>query len=133
MAERNLFEYAAKEKLRFPYSKGNISTEDLFDLNVEELDKIYRNLRKQTKDREEESLLASKTKEDTKIEVMTEIVKYVVSYKQDLTDRAKARREKRERDKRILEILAEKEDNDLKSKSPEELRAMLAEGEDEAE
>ena len=50
MAERNIFEYAAKNKLRFPF-RGSITTEDLYDLSPANLDSIYKTLSREAKER----------------------------------------------------------------------------------
>ena len=39
----NMFEIAARNKFRFPF-KGMISTEDLWDLSVENLDNVFKTL-----------------------------------------------------------------------------------------
>ena len=43
MATTNIFEYAVRNKIRFPF-KGMISSEDLWDLTLENLDSIYKTL-----------------------------------------------------------------------------------------
>ena len=42
----NLFEKASKMKLRFSTTKGVLSTEDLWDLSLESLDRIAKNLKR---------------------------------------------------------------------------------------
>ena len=76
----NIFEYAARNKLRFQF-KGNIKAEDLWDLSVEELDSIYKKLNAQIKTSQEESLLYKKTKEDEELNIKVDIIKYIVSEK----------------------------------------------------
>ena len=44
MITENIFEYATKNRLRFPY-KGSQSVEDLWALSVEELDKLFKTLK----------------------------------------------------------------------------------------
>ena len=39
----NIFELATREKYRFPY-KGMISVEELWDLDIPELDRVYKSL-----------------------------------------------------------------------------------------
>ena len=124
--EINVFEVATKDKYRFPY-RGQISVEDMWDLSVTELDKIFKTLNKQAKTAQEESLLETKTKEDETIENQIAIVRHIVSVKQkEANDRLKEKERKAQK-QRIMEIMADKEDEDLKSKSTEELRKMLEE------
>ena len=124
--EINVFEIAARNKYRFPY-RGQISVEDMWDLSVTELDKIFKTLNKQIKTAQEESLLETKTKEDEAIENQIAIVRHIVSVKQkEANDRLKEKERKAQK-QRIMEIMADKEDEALKSKSPEELRKMLEE------
>ena len=69
-----MFEFALRNKVRFPY-KGMISVEDLYDLSARELDSVFKTLNAQVKKSQEESLLATKTKEDETLSVQIEIVK----------------------------------------------------------
>jgi hypothetical protein len=77
MSERNLFEVAAKSKMRFPY-RGMIGVEDLFDLSVNQLDTIFKTLNKESKQMEEESLLGVKTQQSQELQDQIEIVKHIV-------------------------------------------------------
>lgn len=100
-----LFEIATRNKYRFPF-KGWISTEDLWDLSVQNLDSIFKTLNKEFKTTGEESLLGTKTTEQNELSNKIEIVKHIVSVK--LADKAKAQtaRENAERRQQLLEVLA---------------------------
>lgn len=124
--EINVFEIATRNKYRFPY-RGQISVEDMWDLSVTELDKIFKTLNKQIKTAQEESLLETKTKEDETIENQISIVRHIVSVKQKEANDRLREKERKAQKQRIMEIMADKEDEDLKSKSTEELRKMLEE------
>ena len=132
MSKNEMFVTATRNKFRFPF-RGQISVEDLWDLSVENLDSVYKTLNSQVKKAKEESLLNTKSKEDEIIEMQIEIVKYIVSVKQDEAAKKVAAKEKKARKQRILEVLAAKEDADLQNKSPEELQAMLSELDDDDE
>ena len=123
-----MFEKAIRGKVRFDY-KGVIGVEDLFDLRPEELDSIYKSLNGKLKEVKEESLLKTKTKADELLELKIEIVKHVFTTKvEEAAVRAKAK-ETKEKNQKILEIIANKENEGLQGKSIEELRAMLEAGE----
>lgn len=121
-----MFDYATRNKLRFPY-KGSATVEDLWDLSVQELDGIYKTLNALNKQANEESLLQVKTKEDEALAVKINIVKHIVKVKLAEADQAKkALENKREREK-ILSIMANKQDEALQNMSMEELQKKLAE------
>ena len=121
-----MFEIATREKYRFPY-KGQIGVEDLWDLSVGELDKIYKALNREAKQINEESLLAAKSKEDKVLDNKINIIRHIVSVKLDEIANAKAAHERREQKQKIMAILANKQDEELRGKSADELKAMLAE------
>ena len=121
-----MFEYATRNKVRFRF-KGLISIEDLWDLSLTELDSIYKTLNKKVKQANEESLLNTKSKEDKTTEIQIEIIKYIVTIKQEEAARSMAAAERRAKKQKILEVLAAKEDASLQDKSPEELQKMLSE------
>ena len=122
----NIFEVAVREKMRFPF-KGMISVEDLWDLNVQSLDSIFKTLNSQLKQVKEESLLQVKTQQDQELDIKIAIVKYIVQVKleeENLRLQAKDRREKKQK---IMEILSAKQDASLQNMSEEALQKMLNE------
>ncbi len=119
-----MFEKALRMKLRFAH-KGQITTEDLWDLSVTTLDSIYKGLRAAQKEQEGDSLLAEK-REDSTLALQIDIVKHIVTVKQAETDAKKARALKAEQKQRIMEILAQKQDAALLGKSEDELKTLLA-------
>ena len=119
-----MFEFATRTKMRFPF-KGMVSVEDLWDLSVRDLDGIFKTLNAQVKKTQEESLLATKTKEDETLAVQIEIVKHIVGVKLAEAEAAKKSKEVKMQKQKIMEILAAKKDADLQNKSIEELQAML--------
>lgn len=118
------FEFALRNKVRFPY-KGMISVEDLYDLSVRELDSVFKTLNAQVKKSQEESLLATKTKEDETLSIQIEIVKYIFNAKVAEAEAVKQSKELKEKKQKLMELIAEKEDAALKDKSTDELKAML--------
>lgn len=124
METNKIFETAVRNKFRFP-CKGFISTEDLWDLSVQQLDSIFKTLKSQEKKAQEESLLNTRTPEDEVLATKIEIVKHIVAVKLDEAKQAERAKENRDQKQKILGILAEKQDADLRNKTPEELQAML--------
>ena len=126
MPEKNLFEIAVREKYRYNY-RGQISTEDLWDLPVEALGQIFKSLNEAVRKTEEESLLAERPKEDEVLRNKIAIIRYIVAYK--LAEKEKARKalENKQKKQQILGIISRKQNEKLESMSMEELKAMLDE------
>lgn len=124
METKNIFEVATRSKFRFSF-RGMISVEDLWDLSLENLDAIFKNLNSQVKESKEDSLLKVKSEANETLDVMIEIVKHIVSVKLAENEARAKIREKREQKQKILSILSEKQDEELHNKSVEELSAML--------
>lgn len=126
----DLFKIAVKNKYRFTY-KGVQTVEDLWDLSVEELDKIYKTLKTKQKSEAEESLLATTSKEDKELNNKIEIIKTIVADKLSDKEKSVKAAERRAKNRRILEIMADKQEDELKSKSLDELKAMLESDDDD--
>lgn len=126
MSVENIFEYATRNKVRFSF-RGLISVEDLWDLSLTNLDSIYKELNRQSKQSEEESLLNIKTQEDELLNVQIEIVKHIVSVKlAEKEAREKASAKKAQKQK-IMSIIAAKQDEALQNSSIDDLQKMLDE------
>ena len=122
----NIFEVATRTKMRFPF-KGQISVEDLWDLSVRDLDSVFKTLNAQVKKSQEESLLATKSKEEEVLTTRINIVKYIVEVKLSEAEAIRHNKEIKEKKQKIMEVLSEKQDADLHNKSIDELKAMLNE------
>lgn len=120
-----MFESAARGKYRFPF-KGQVTVEDLWDLSPKDLDSIFKTLNAQSKKANEESLLASKSATDVVLDTKIEIVRYIVGVKLTEAEREKAAKENREKKQRLAELIADKQDAELREKSVAELQAMMA-------
>lgn len=123
MNNNELFVFATRTKMRFPY-RGMISVEDLWDLSVQELDKIYKTLNTKAKEQKEDSLL-EKSSEDEVLAAQIDIVKYIVNVKLKEKEIAKTAKERKEKKEKIMSIIANKQDAALQEKSVEELAKML--------
>ena len=124
METNKMFEIAVRNKFRFPF-KGAISVEDLWDLSVQQLDGIFKTLKSQEQKAQEESLLETRTPEDEILKIKIEIIRHIVTVKLDEANQAERAKEMRDQKQKILGILAEKQEDDLRNKTPEELCAML--------
>ena len=119
-----LFENATRGKYRFSF-KGSITVEDLWDLSPQNLDTIYKALTKELKQSQEESLLVKKTEVDAVLDDKINLVKYIVLTKLKEEDQRNKEREFKEKKQKILGLIADKQDNELQSKSIDELKDML--------
>jgi len=138
----NVFEIATRKKFRFDTCKGQVTVEDLWDLPLTatndrpNLDDIAKELYKKMKDENEMSFVKSTSqvnKEFNIIKAKFDIVKHIIDVKLAEAEAAKKAKEIKARNQRILELIAQKEDEALASKSKEELLAMLAESESEGD
>ena len=76
-----MFEKASKIKLRFPSSKGMLTTEDLWDLNLQQLNSLAKDLNKKVKESAEHDFLEVKSDSDTITKLQFDIVIQVLTKK----------------------------------------------------
>lgn len=126
------FVEASRLKVRYATSRGNLTVEDLWDLPLTSatgkinLNDIAKSLNKQLKNEEEEDFVVTKPKAKNKTLIAAfEVVKVVITTKVEENATEKARKDKAATKKRILEIISQKEDETLGSKSVAELQDML--------
>lgn len=128
MNNTTIFEMATQNKFRYPY-KGMITTEDLWDLDVNQLDIVYKNLNKELKATDGDSLIASKSADEgvkaNELKNKIEVVKYIFNHKQQAAELIRMAVENARKRQRILEALAQKQDSALQDMSEEDLKKML--------
>ena len=121
------FKNAIKNKFRYPFN-GQISTEDLFDLSLKQLDAVYANLNAELEKTKKSSLLADSTEETEKRETLEdklEIVKEIFDDKQKENEAKLDAAKEKERRQTIIRIIEEKENDSLKNMSIDDLKKLL--------
>jgi hypothetical protein len=120
----NIWVECLKNKYRFEF-KGLISAEDLFDLKLEELDVIYKNLKNEEKNLQGDSLLdSSKNPKIDEVQIKLELVKSIFDMKVgEIRHAEKVLANKAQKDK-ILAIIEDKENQELSEKSIDELKEI---------
>ena len=121
-----MFEKAARLKLRFAY-RGACSVEDLWDLPLEALDEIYKSLNAELRSESADSLLDKRSRKVDVLKLKISIVTHVVGVKIDEAAEREAATERRAKRDRVLEILAEKQDEGLRDLSEKKLRKLADE------
>jgi hypothetical protein len=125
-----LFEMASQFKFRYPF-KGMITTEDLWDLTPDQLDTVYKTLNKELSSIKEDGLIQTKSADEgvkaNDLKNKLEIVKYIFASKQQAAELARMAAENAMKRKRIMEILAKKQEAALENMSEDDLKAALAE------
>lgn len=130
MSELNIFEYAVKNKLRFATERGLLTAEDLFDIKLSNqagpsLDKIAISLDEELS-KTEKSFVKKVTPQNKELQIKLDIVKHVISVKQD-QEEAKVAAAARATQRRILqEAIAKKKLEAIDNADLASLEAELA-------
>ena len=127
MSDINIFEYALRTHMRFPGFRGNLQVEDLWELSPRDLDQIFKGLKAELKAVSEESLLDVKSSADKVLEIKIAIVTRIVEVKLAEAEAIKSRAAKRARKQELLGLLADKQNEELKGKSSDELKKLIDE------
>lgn len=135
-----IYKKASKKKLRFNTSRGVLSVENLWDLSKEEIRHeviVARNIARKSEGEINDSELSFldspvKTKE-TDDELRFEILKDIYLTKKAAEEKAQRRAEIKEKNKKILDLIARKQDEALEKKSISQLEKMLESDEEEDE
>lgn len=127
-----MYKIALRKKLRIQTNKGMLSVEQLWDLSKEDIGELAKAIRRRineqkgvTGDSELDFLKPSAQTEETIDELTFRILKDIYTTKQAEEDKAHRRAAARENNRKILELIAKKQDQILESKSIEELEKML--------
>ena len=132
-----IYKKASKKKLRFSTNRGSLPVEQLFDLPKEEIRQLVIKAREEAKKSSGEvndselSFLDSPAKtKATDAELRFEILKDIYLTKKSAEEKAQKRAEVKANNKKILELIARKQDQALEKKSIKDLEKLL-ESEDE--
>ena len=126
----NLFEQAARIKLRFESIKGLLSTEDLWDLPLTSaksvsLDGIARALYRQLRSGDDISFVNPGTTANVADQLRFDAVKHVIDTKMMENAAAADADKRKEKKQHLLGIIAQKEGEALTALSVDDLRKMV--------
>lgn len=129
----DIFEKASRQGLRFTSSRGELTTEHLWQMPLKsrgefDLDSLAKSVAQALRDNSIESFVDTETfpgKEE--LELKLDILKHIIEVKKEAILLIETRQKKAAQRAKILEILASKEDSALSSLSREDLLKKLEE------
>lgn len=119
------FKLASQQKLRYQTTKGLLSTEQLWDLSLDELDALAVSLETEHKLSGKKSFLIKTSVKDKTAKLRFDVVLDILNTKVEEMNAATQTAEIKEHNKKIIQLISEKQDQSLKGKSIKELEAML--------
>jgi hypothetical protein len=120
-----MYKQASQLKARFSTTKGMLTTEQLWDLSLTELDNLAVSLEETYKNSKGKSFLDKKTTKDKGIKLQFDIVLDVLQTKVEESEKLRTTAEDKAHNEKIITLISEKHDESLKGKSIKELEAML--------
>jgi len=130
--DMNIFEYAARSKIRFQSTRGELSLEQLWDVPLRskddfDLNAVAKAANKAWKDIAEESFVeTAMTPEHVRRATALDVVKHVIETKLAEEQAAKKRADNKVEKEKLLAILAEKQAGKLSELSEKELQKRIA-------
>lgn len=115
----------AQQKLRFQTAKGLLTTEQLWDLSIDDLDTLVVSLDAEYASSGKKSFVEKKSVKDKTAKLRFDVALDILNTKLDEAQVLAEAKEKKEHNKKILELIAEKQDDSLKGKSIKQLEGML--------
>ena len=135
-----IYKKASKKKLRFNTNRGVLSVEHLWDLPKEEIRELVIKAREAAKkssgevnDTELSFLDAPVKTKATDDDLRFEILKDIYLTKKSAEEKAQKRAEAKENNKKILDLIARKQDEALEKKSIAQLEKLLESEEEDDE
>jgi len=119
------FKQASKQKLRFQTTKGVLSVEQLWDLSLSDLDSLAVSLQEAYENSKGKSFLTKRTTKDATIKLQFDVVLDILQTKVEESELLREAKENKEHNEKILNLISEKKDEELKGKSLKELQKML--------
>lgn len=132
MSEVNLFLLASRKKFRFPSERGELTVEQLWDIpltsrNGFSVNNIAIEVNRELKSLEEESFVeTSKNPRRDTLRAMLELLKSVISVRQEEAQKASEAAERATRRQAIMAAIEAKEREGLLSAPLDELKLQLA-------
>ena len=122
-----MYKKALRTKLRFSTTKGKLTTEDLFDLSLTDLNNLAITLDKKLSETPRKSFISDIAPDTQEDELRFNIVKDVITLKLVERNAAQNAKAKAAEKAQLLEILHRKKNEALETLSVAEIEAKIAE------
>lgn len=121
-----LFIAASRKKFRFETSKGLLSTEDLWDLNLNSLDTIAVALDEKIQKLGRKSFVAKRAASTSTLNDQLEVVKFVIETKIAEDEQKKVKADKESQKAFLNTLLEKKKTEQMEGLSVEEIQKQIA-------
>lgn len=125
----NIFEIASRRKFRFSFTKGEITTEQLWDLSLTDLDAVAKLVNANLKAVTEDSFVkvTNNSAAQRLLETKLDVLKHIIAVKLDEVEQRQAVSARAAKRATLLEALAAREAQELSQASKDDLLKQLAE------
>lgn len=120
-----MYKQASKQKLRYQTNKGLLTTEQLWDLSITELDRLAVILEEDYDKSKGKSFISVKSEKDAAIKLRFDIVLDILNTKVDEAEKQRAHLNDKEHNEKILSLINKKKESSLENLSVEELEKQL--------
>ena len=128
-----LFELATRQELRYPSCRGPLTTEQLWKMPLQSksvpefsLDDVAKQINRELKETTEQSFVTPTSAANSSLELMLDVVKHIIAVKiAENAEAANAQARKTEREQ-LLALKADKQHEALRTLTPEQIDARLA-------
>lgn len=123
-----MYKKASKEALRVQTNVGLLSIEQLQNLPITQLDALAVSLESAYEASKGKSFIVKKTAKDKNLKLQFDIVLDILTTKYEESEAIKDAAEIKAHNQKILGLIAEKQEGELKGKSIDELKSLLKQG-----
>lgn len=121
----SIYKEVTRGRVRFQTSKGELSVEQLWDLSVADLDKLAVSLQEEYKESGKKSFIYKKTPKDKISKLKFDVVLDVLETKMEELESARNKKQIQDHNSKIANLIAEKQEEELKSLSVSELKRLI--------
>ena len=122
----SVFKTASRSKTRVQTTRGLLSAEQLWDLPIDELDKLAVTLEDDLQKSGRKSFLKKQSPKDEIAELKFNLVREILESKVAESEKAQADQAKKQSNERILTLIQNKKEKALESLTVEELEKLLS-------
>lgn len=127
----SVFEKATKKQLRFATNRGLLTTEQLWQLQLRDLDALGMAIKKEIKESSEETLLSTAKKVNPTEQLKLDVIVRIIEVKQKDAEAKAKRVERAAKLQQLEQLAATKENEKFNEQSLDEIKKQIAELQEE--